>query len=72
MFLLKMLKQSNVSLIQFETHARAINKRFRCLHMAKQHSPQVLTKTSLMLGLGETEDEIKQAMDDMREHHVDI
>ena len=25
-----------------------------------------------MLGLGETEDEIKQAMDDMREHQVDI
>ena len=25
-----------------------------------------------MLGLGETEDEIKQAMDDMRDHHVDI
>ena len=39
---------------------------------AKQHRPQVLTKTSLMLGLGETEDEIKQAMDDMREHDVDI
>ena len=38
----------------------------------KKHRPQVLTKTSLMLGLGETEDEIKQAMDDMREHHVDI
>lgn len=38
----------------------------------KQHRPQVLTKTSLMLGLGETEDEIKQAMDDMREHDVDI
>ena len=39
---------------------------------AKKHRPQVLTKTSLMLGLGETEDEIRQAMDDMREHHVDI
>ena len=38
----------------------------------KKHRPQVFTKTSLMLGLGETEDEIKQAMDDMREHHVDI
>ena len=38
----------------------------------KRHRPQVLTKTSLMLGLGETEDEIKQAMDDMREHDVDI
>ncbi len=38
----------------------------------KKHRPQMVTKTSLMLGLGETEDEIKQAMDDMRDHHVDI
>jgi lipoic acid synthetase len=38
----------------------------------KTHRPDVLTKTSLMLGLGETDDEIKQAMDDMREHQVDI
>lgn len=31
-----------------------------------------LTKTSLMLGLGETDDEIRQAMEDMRAHDVDI
>ncbi len=39
---------------------------------AKQYRPHVLTKTSLMLGLGETEDELVQAMDDMRASHVDI
>lgn len=39
---------------------------------AKAHRPDVLTKTSLMLGLGETEDEICQAMDDLREAKVDI
>ena len=39
---------------------------------AKQHRPEVLTKTSLMLGLGETEDEILEAMDDLRAANVDI
>jgi len=39
---------------------------------AKKYRPEVLTKTSLMLGLGETRDEIIQAMDDMRASHVDI
>ncbi len=42
------------------------------LRHAKQHRPDVLTKTSLMLGLGETESEIKQTMDDLREANVDI
>ena len=42
------------------------------LEHGKKYRPEVLTKTSLMLGLGETEDEIKQTMDDMREHQVDI
>lgn len=39
---------------------------------AKQHRPEVLTKTSLMLGLGETDDEILEAMDDLRRARVDI
>ena len=39
---------------------------------AKQHRPDVLTKTSLMLGLGETEEEILQTMDDLRAIGVDI
>jgi len=38
----------------------------------KQHHPYVLTKTSLMLGLGETESEIKQTMQDLRDKQVDI
>src|SRR5262245_34732894 len=32
---------------------------------AKQYKPAVLTKTSLMLGLGETDEEIAQTMDDL-------
>ena len=39
---------------------------------AKQHRPSVLTKSSLMLGLGETEEEIVQTMDDLRAAKVDI
>ena len=39
---------------------------------AKQYRPDVLTKTSLMLGLGERDDEILKTMDDLRKAKVDI
>lgn len=39
---------------------------------AKRYRPDVLTKTSLMLGLGETEEEIQQCMDDLLAAQVDI
>jgi lipoic acid synthetase len=39
---------------------------------AKKFRPNVLTKTSLMLGLGEEVHEIMQTMDDLREAGVDI
>lgn len=39
---------------------------------AKAHNSSVLTKTSLMLGLGETEDEIKEALEDLKTANVDI
>jgi len=42
------------------------------LAMGKAYRPDVLTKTSLMLGLGETDDEIKQCMDDLRQHEIDV
>ncbi|WP_461535714.1 lipoyl synthase [Spongorhabdus nitratireducens] len=42
------------------------------LEHSKKYRPDVLTKTSLMLGLGETEDEIVEAMDDLRAIGVDI
>jgi len=38
----------------------------------KRHRPEVLTKTSLILGVGETEDEIRRTMDDLRTHDVDL
>lgn len=42
------------------------------LKYAKQYKPEVITKTSLMLGLGETDSEIEQTMDDLRANHVDV
>jgi lipoic acid synthetase len=39
---------------------------------AKKHRPEVLTKTSLMLGLGETDEEIAETMDDLRAANVDL
>jgi len=39
---------------------------------AKRHRPQVLTKSSLMLGLGESAGEIAECMDDLRAAGVDI
>jgi lipoic acid synthetase len=39
---------------------------------AKRYRPAVLTKTSLMLGLGETDEEIVATMDDLRRIAVDI
>ena len=34
--------------------------------------PQIPTKSGLMVGLGETDDEILQTMQDMRDHHIDM
>lgn len=42
------------------------------LAFAKRHAPGTLTKTSLMLGLGETDAEVEQALDDIRAANVDI
>lgn len=42
------------------------------LRHAKRHCPDVLTKTSLMLGLGERDSEIMKTMDDLCEAGVDI
>ena len=42
------------------------------LEFAKRHRGGVLTKSSLMLGLGETEDEIAAALDDLKSAGVDI
>jgi lipoyl synthase len=42
------------------------------LRQAKTLSPKIITKSSIMLGLGEQDDEITGAMADLREVNVDI
>ncbi|MCV6628048.1 MAG: lipoyl synthase [Cellvibrionaceae bacterium] len=38
----------------------------------KARRPDVLTKSGLMVGLGETKEEIFQVLEDMREHNIDM
>lgn len=42
------------------------------LQRAKEMNPEIPTKSSIMLGLGETKEEIIQTLDDLRAHDVDI
>jgi len=67
----------NVETVKRLTHpvrdARAsYEQTLAVLEHAKKYKPEVLTKTSLMLGLGETDEEIAQTMDDLRAVNVDL
>lgn len=42
------------------------------LHHVKQVNNVALTKTSVMLGLGETDDDIRKTMEDLRNNDVDV
>ncbi|TID17568.1 mitochondrial Lipoyl synthase [Venturia nashicola] len=44
----------------------------RVLKAAKEAKPSLITKTSIMLGLGETEDQLWQALKELREVDVDV
>ncbi len=43
-----------------------------CLSFYKKHYPQIATKTSLMVGLGETWQEIQETLEDLRKVDCDI
>lgn len=43
----------------------------KVLETAKECNPELITKSSIMLGLGETDEEIEQTMTDLREAGVD-
>jgi len=67
----------NVETVERLTHPVRDNRAgywqtLKVLSYAKKYRPEVLTKTSLMLGLGETFEEILQTMDDLRAEQVDI
>lgn len=42
------------------------------LRFAREHAPDVLTKSGLMVGLGEREEEVNALLDDLREAQVDV
>lgn len=48
------------------------DRSLQLLRRAKEMKPNIPTKSSLMVGLGETWDEILETMDDLRKNHVDI
>lgn len=67
----------NVETVERLTHPVRDNRAgyqqtLNVLKFAKCYKPTVLTKTSLMLGLGETDEEILHTMDELRAHQVDI
>ena len=67
----------NIETVRRLTHpvrdARAgYEQTLRVLEHAKRHRARVLTKTSVMLGLGESDAEIAQTLDDVRAAGVDI
>ena len=67
----------NVETVQRLTHPvrdprAGYEQTVEVLRHAKAHRPDVLTKTSLMVGLGEKDAEILKTMDDLRDANVDI
>jgi len=67
----------NVETVERLTHPVRDNRAgywqtLEVLAEAKKHNPKIYTKTSLMLGLGETDEEIIKTMDDLIAHNVDI
>lgn len=53
-------------------HRCVFQRSLTVLQTAKRLAPGVLTKTSLMLGLGESERELEDALDQLRAHDVDV
>ena len=51
-----------------QLRARAL----RLLQMVKERDPNQFTKSGIMVGLGETKEEVMQVMDDMRSAGVDF
>jgi lipoic acid synthetase len=67
----------NVETVERLTHPVRDNRAgylqtLNVLEYAKKYRASILTKTSLMLGLGETDDEIIKTMQDLRQRDVDI
>jgi len=53
-------------------HRASYEQTLDVLHYAKQVRPELLTKSSIMVGLSETEEEVYQTLKDLKEVGVDI
>ena len=53
-------------------HRAGYDQSLQVLARAKATVPGLITKTSIMLGFGETHDEIERTLDDLRAHDVDV
>ena len=67
----------NVETVERLTHPirdprAGYKKTLEVLKAAKEINPNIITKTSIILGLGETDVEIYQTYEDLRAHDVDI
>ena len=57
---------------QVRDHRAGYEQTLEVLAYAKTYSPKTISKTSLMLGLGESEDELLEAFNDIRSADVDV
>ena len=57
---------------QVRDHRAGYEQTLEVLAYAKKYSPKTISKTSLMLGLGESEDELLEAFNDIRSADVDV
>ena len=57
---------------QVRDHRAGYEQTLAVLAYAKKYSPKTISKTSLMLGLGESEDELLEAFNDIRSAGVDV
>ena len=53
-------------------HRAGYRQSLSTLEYAKKANPNIYTKSSMMLGLGETDEEVIQAMKDLRDIDVDV
>ncbi len=57
---------------QVRDHRAGYEQTLEVLAYAKKYSPKTISKTSLMLGLGESEDELLESFNDIRSVGVDV
>ncbi len=65
-------KYQNCSSLNTVVRARGLTRTLEFLRRSKELQPDIPTKSSIMVGLGETIEEIYETMDDLRANDVDI